>query len=288
MHQKVMQMNKQPYIGITGYKTKKELTSTAQDYARACDMELGNKHRLMMGLLCSSKRLANPSIEGTQSPAFSELPYLLNHARRLSFEMSQDPQERHCIPQQAFLPMIHYHPEAKEKLEEEVSRVFDTAGIYKQGLCRAVQLNCAWPEPTQLEALKNKFPDLVMVIQLPRAAIETLQPRQLAERAREYAAFADYFLVDGSGGFGIEFQHEKSIEILHALGEEVPGASLGIAGGLGNHNVYDRVKKLRIQLGNEFNIDAQNKLRREREMEKLSTIDCCNYLEEAVRAFAGK
>jgi hypothetical protein len=280
---------KKPYVGITGFKTKLELESITHDYANS-DAKNVN-HRLMMGFLCSSERLKKPDEQGTQSPAFNELPYLLSDAAVISNNITYAaapgimPGAPRVVSQEDFLPVIHYHPTDPENLADELTKVLDYRGIFGSGICRTVQINRAWPDIKQLEALHKKFQGLEVVMQIPSEVILTQTPSEIGSIAREYNGLAHYALIDESGGFGIDFQVTKAIDIMYALKESCPDMTRIVAGGLSNNNVYDRVSILRRHLGNDFGIDAQGKLRSKDDKKKLCLMSSMNYIHEALRGF---
>lgn len=243
----------EPYIGITGFTTTQEVGMVGERLGMV-------PQRVMLGYICSNKRLQDPASRGTKSPSLQELPALVRAAP------------------QGSLPMIHYYTINEAALAQEVEQVFSML----QGGCRAVQLNQAWPGPAQLARMREAIPGLEVVLQVPAHAMEGLSPEQVAQRAVQYAGLAEYALVDPSGGLGKEFDVARCTDVMLALREALPAAMLGVAGGLCAENVRDRVLQVRARYGQPFCIDAEGRLRSTQGLDPGKTHA---YLHEASAAF---
>src|SRR3989344_168917 len=152
-------MKPKPYVGITGFKTKTEIDEISRTWEEQ-GRDLG--YKFMFGFICSAKRLKEKEKSGTESPSINDLPILTGITPRFG------------------LPMIHYYTPNRERLSQELQEVFSTGKMYEQGFCRAVQLNMTWPDPDQIQEVKKEFPNLEIVLQLPK---ETLHE---VERVKEY------------------------------------------------------------------------------------------------------
>jgi hypothetical protein len=240
-----------PYIGVTGFKTVEEV----QQFSDICfkaglfgdaynhTVWYGIPHVPMFGFLCSNKRLADPLVGGTQSPSVQDLMTLTR------------------ITPIGAIPMIHYHSPEKEKLADDVRKLFDGPyELYRS--CQALQINVDWPHADQIKRIRDSFSDMQIVLQLPKRAMEGLNPSDIAGRVKEYQGLVQYVLVDPSGGEGKEFDIDSCRSILETLGHETKGITMGIAGGLDGKNVRDRVIAIAATLTHSgFCIDAQGKLR---------------------------
>ena len=233
-------MQVKPYVGITGFKTEKEVQEIGKIFENNGFTGQG-VYLPMLGYLVSAKKLTKRLEEGQQSPAFNDLGKLVRAA----------PSD--------FLTMLHYHSENKDHLAAEVDQLFSLEGMYYH--CKALQLNMPWPYLKQIEKIKETFSEMQIVLQIPKSASEESSLEELASRASEYDGLVSYALIDPSGGLGIPFEVTKSTELMFALRETMPNTMIGIAGGLSGENVEERVKTITQSYGQPFCIDAQGKLR---------------------------
>lgn len=228
-----------PYIGITGFKTVDEVVAAGNAFgAHPVDGYVP-----MFGIASSAKRLADKRTGGEQTPAVQDIPALLTHVPNGS------------------LPMLHYHTTNKDTLIAEVEDLFLIGDVYAHGLCRAMQLNMDWPSPRSLEKVLGCFPDMAIVLQLPKRAMGGLTAETIATKAHDYEGLVQYVLIDPSGGKGIDFDEHATMDLLHALDAALPSVTLGVAGGLSGDNVGQRVSTIRQTYTKSFCIDAQGKLR---------------------------
>ncbi|MBI4451283.1 hypothetical protein HY642_04880 [Candidatus Woesearchaeota archaeon] len=240
-----------PYIGVTGLKTVEEVQQLSDICFRAGlfgsaynhQTWYGIPHVPMFGFLCSSKRLVHPSEGGTQSPPLQDLMTLTR-----------------MTPTGA-IPMVHYHSPDKDRLASDVKQIFDGPfQIYRS--CKALQVNMDWPPPAEIESIRKAFPEMQVVLQLPRRATEGMQPVDIAKRVKEYEDLAQYALIDPSGGKGKEFDVGDCRSVLEALLLGTAGFVFGTAGGLDGKNVRERVLPIANTVDSAyFCIDAQGKLR---------------------------
>ncbi len=224
------------YIGITGPASKYEVISIVNEFEKA-GFNLKSKHIPMLGFLISYKTLNGQISDNKRYPKFYELKNLIEVSNKKVF------------------PMIHYNSRDKDSLHEQVERLFD--GLYKDNLCRAVQLNIIYPPVDELMRIKKKMPDLQIVFQ----ASSTMLKPDLVNRIKEYGFLIDYVLIDPSGGKGREFNLEKSVKIYNQFKEKT-NYMIGFAGGFNGENVSRRVSDLINVIGNDdFFIDAEGGLR---------------------------
>ncbi len=244
-----------PYIGVTGLKTVKDV----QELSDICLNEGGLfghpkgsgwghiNHVPMYGFLCSNKRLENPLVGGTQSPPIQDLQTLIR------------------LTPNGAIPMIHYFTTNRDKLTDEIKSLFDGPySLYES--CQALQINMDWPSQFEIQAIRRSFPDMQIVLQIPRKAIGGLDSIAITEETKKYDYLVQYVLIDPSGGEGIEFDLNKCISLFIELSEKICGRNiiLGVAGGFDGSNVADRIMKIATNLGHAyFCVDAQGKLRTE-------------------------
>jgi len=256
-------MRCKPYVGVTGFKTVQEIKRVCRVFGIEGFGE-GNNYRSMIGFLVSEKRMSMPDVGGKRSPQVNSLQALASHCPRES------------------LPMMHYFTKSGETLSEQIDTLFSLDRMYEENHCRALQLNVVWPPLSQMEKIISKFPKMEIVLQLPERATEGLSAGEVANRAKAYDPLVSYALVDPSGGLGIEFDVDKSTELMFALREAMPTTRLGIAGGLGPENVRTMVEAVTKNFKDPFCIDAEGKLRDEGPNHNKLDIDkTATYIERA-------
>jgi len=256
----------QPYVGITGVTTTKEVEDAIKEYAIA-GYTMTSKHIPMLGYLMSQKTI-------------NELP---NDNRRVIDYFRR--KELFAAAGGNALTMIHYFTKEKETLADQIEIAFDS--LYPD-LCRAVQLNVNLPLIDQVKQIKHKFPHMQIVFQANRYIIEEKEPKDVAKIIQDYAPFIDYVLIDPSGGTGKDFDLKVCANLYRLIKETSPNLTLGFAGGLSGENVYDRAKDLiTVVKANDFCIDAEGKLRtkfsRKKDDDFLSMEKVRKYLIESAK-----
>ncbi len=235
-------MKAKPYIGITGFKTDEEISSTATLFSKY-GFHDDAEYTAMFGLLIGTRGLTEKDVPGKRSPAFLDLVVT---ARNVPENM---------------LPMIHYFTRDQRRMVDDVKEVFFLDGMYDMDYCSAIQLNVVWPELAYVNRILQEFPELKVVLQLPGSAMGDLSVEEIAGRASEYDDLVRYTLIDPSGGKGIPFDVGKSTELMIALSEYMPNTCIGVAGGFNPDNVEGRVKVIKRQFSDLFFIDAEKNLR---------------------------
>lgn len=231
------------YVGITGFKEGYEVRNVAEQYLRNGFLGFGEgvvskKHKAMFGFICSAKRLVDKSKQGRESARAQDLGSLAKYTPR------------------GIIPMIHYYTPNRRNLAEEVKEVFSIDGMYENNYCRAVQINMPWPDIDQVELIRKEFPEMDVVLWLPKVALTDVS------RVEEYGGLVQYCLIDPSGGEGREIG-EKDLGLAGVLQEFMPNTRIGIAGGLYGGNVNSVMRKVYRTLGESFCIDSQGKMRTE-------------------------
>lgn len=254
-----------PYIGITGFKTQPEVAEAAQLFGEHLQY---TEYIAMFGFIASNKRLANWDVGGTNSPAAKELTTLT------------------ALVSNEYLPMIHYYTPNRDTLAQEIKTLFTETGLYTS--CQAVQLNVHWPDQNQLELIKKDFPDMHIVLQLKKQALE--EPlNELIKKTKAYDGLVEYVLVDPSGGTGEDFDLSNCTIIMKSVQYVLPRTCIGIAGGLSGENVYERMKSVATIVKQDFCVDAQGKLRIELFGESLLSLEKVKkYIENAAKAVKEK
>lgn len=221
-------MRPREYIGVTGFKTKEEVREIKEFHK-------GAWHYIpMYGVISSNKRFADPSSEGSTSPSLKNLEGIFRE-----------------MPAHA-LSAVHYFTPNRENLASEVIQVLNP--LY--GICNGLQINMDWPELNQVEMIKQKFPELGIILQLPKEGMKG----DVIQKAQAYQGLVSYVLVDPSAGEGKDFSSEH-ITLMGDLYEALPTIGIGIAGGLSADNIEKRYESVASVLEKPFSIDAQGKLR---------------------------
>ncbi|MDP3734183.1 MAG: hypothetical protein Q8R37_03055 [Nanoarchaeota archaeon] len=259
-------MRAKPYVGITGFKTVSEVKAVNAIFNKSDFNNNKFSHWPMFGFIVTDKRLADFTKGGTQSPPAKELPWLLRR-----------------VPPH-YLPMIHYYTENVGNLAAEIEQVFSISSMYEYGDCSAVQLNNVdWPPITEIKKIKQRFSSMDIVLQLPKQVMEGKSISEIVNRARDYDGLVRYALIDPSGGLGIDFDVEKSLELMTSLYQAMPNTQIGIAGGFSGENVEERIQVIQDYYIEPFCIDAQGKLRSDADKGRLDLEKVQRYITGAAR-----
>jgi phosphoribosylanthranilate isomerase len=227
----------QPYIGVTGPTDVTEVRALKREFEDA-GYTMDSPHVPMIGFLVSQKTLNFKQVANLRYPDIDTLPELLSEAA-------------------GTFRTIHYTTPDADNLAEEVTRLFQ--GIYKEGLCRAVQLNVVFPPPDQVGLIKGTFPKMQIIFAANRAVMTSRKPE---EEIARYARALDYVLIDPSGGRGIPFELTPSLDLYRKLAQKMPQTTMGFAGGLTAENVEQVVANiLRSTETTAFSLDAEGGLR---------------------------
>ncbi len=234
-------MKAKPYVGVTGPVTVQETKDICREFAEA-DYSMESPHVPMLGFLVSYKTLNGQTTQNKRYPPTNSLPELLK------------------ATEGQVLTMIHYNSKEIDTLSNQVAKIFD--GVYKNGLCRAIQLNIAWPDINQVARIKEQHPDMQVVFQASHIAMYGKTPNQIAKGVQHYSDSINYVLIDPSGGRGIPFDLESTVKIYSEFREQCPDLTIGFAGGFTGENVAPRLREILKQIGEDkFCIDAEGGLR---------------------------
>ncbi len=236
-----------PYIGITGAVTIHEVDLILNAFANRA-YTLHSPHIPMLGFLVSYKTLQGQETANRRYPSFSAIPSLVQAA------------SPRC------LPMIHYNSREMETLDQQIKTIFThreaerSEPIYAH--CRAIQLNVVWPDANQVHRSKEEFPNLRVALQLSHNAMEGKNRNEIIALVKQYGPSIDYVLIDPSGGRGLEFDLDSSLELYQELRLRAPHVTIGFAGGFTGDTIRGRIVEILTRTGEStFCIDAEGGLR---------------------------
>ncbi len=234
-------MKARPYVGITGPVSVLETRALCEEFAKA-DYSMESPHIPMIGFLVSYKTLNGESVKNRRYPPVDLLPALLHESSG------------------KVLNMIHYNSRDTGTLSCQVAKIFN--GTYEEDLCRALQLNIAWPDVRQVEKMREKYPDMQIVFQASDKVMRGKTPNQIAWGIKDYNDLVDYVLIDPSEGRGESFDLESSIAVYSELREQCPGLTIGFAGGFTGENVALKSREIIRRTGEDcFCTDAEGGVR---------------------------
>lgn len=259
-----MQKKVGPYIGVTGFMSRAEVNE-----ALAMVPE-GSTHRLMVGVLVSSK-------------TFAGLPNKWP-GRYPKKEVAADI----FIDDPRALNLIHYNTDNRDQLHHELVEITRFIGPDRFD---GFQINMRWPCSTELRNYQRIFPDKLLVVQVGGGALEDVERvghlggiLYLVYDHRSCCSWMiDSVLIDPSGGKGIPLNTEKGAEHLRDVRDhyKTKEVEIGIAGGLGP-DTLDLVESLVQEFPN-LSIDAEGKLRTPDD--QLDMLKVKLYLQRAFQMF---
>lgn len=228
-----------PYIGVTGFMSRDEVLQALTFVSRE------TAYRLMVGALMSSKTLAGRP---------NKWPGRYPTREAIADIFVDDPRA---------LNLIHYNTDNPAMLASEVRQIVALAGPNLDGF----QFNVAWPAPSQIEQIREMYPDLYLLLQIGDRAMRevSLPDKDMSDMSMAifkealgcYIPHIDAILIDSSGGTGELLDVVEGAKWLRAA--KGFGLEMGIAGGLGPITTH-----LIEPLAKEFpklNIDAEGRLR---------------------------
>ena len=234
------------YIGATGVSNANEVLEVKKivdEFTK--NQVLSDNKQAMLGYLVSDKTLNGGIPENLRYPHFKDLPAMLSAAGDKIFTA------------------IHYYTKDADILANQIIKIFDYKDIYENDLCRAFQLNMAWPNVHAIEEIKLSYPDIRFILSLTNDAISGKTPESIAEKTTEYKGLADYVLIDPSGGAGKPFNIEHSAQIYCELEVNQIIDHIGFAGGFNPVNVGPILEELIGHIGTkDISIDAERGVRK--------------------------
>ena len=243
-----------PYIGITGFTSRSEVTTVLKSRSK------DSKHLVSVNVLVSSKSLRGEELrQPKRFPAREKIPGIFG----------DDPQ---------VLNLLHFNTNRPDELLHDMLDAQSLAGPF----CHGFQLNMAWPDIGVITEYKKMYPKNTIVLQCGQRVIEEAgSAGALARRVTEYRDIANYVLIDQSGGQGLPLDIILARSYFAEISKEVPTIGLAIAGGLraeALHKLYTLWKKF-----SDFSIDAESKLRTDGD--DLDTTKAACYLKIADTMF---
>jgi hypothetical protein len=231
-------MKRVPYIGITGFMTRQEVDEVMSVIPQ------NSNHKFMVGVLASPK-----TISGAGNKWVGRYPF----ADEIGKIFSGD--------KRAF-NLIHYGDGLKssEGLGKTLISVREQFGGPNM---HGYQLNMAWPKGKEIAEFKEKYPEMQIVLQAGRWALEDSTDSALAMVRRFREAYpngeVDYLILDISGGLGVPLSPSLMVTNLKIMQAAALNVSYTAAGGLhkGNLHLVDRV----VEICPDISLDAEGALR---------------------------
>jgi len=269
-----MGLKGEPYIGVSGIETPKQLGRMTTTYSQKGDIP----QLLMIGVIVSYKTLIG----------LKDKPIVLmkKEIRNIFEELKkQDSKDLFFTLHYFTKPLDEVRPELREKakrvveksLHQQISEVFeDIYADYEKtepSFQMGVQINVSRPEPKEINKIKADYPSLKTILQVSDFT-------SLNERIGNYDV--DYVLIDKSKGRGMEFDIDGATKVYDIIKNNNP-ATIVFAGGLSPDNVRERVCSIRKRLDTrDFCIDAEGRLRTKNHLDEDKVE---KYLKEAMAAF---
>lgn len=225
-----------PYIGVTGFMSRTEVNEALTAVSGE------TLYRLMVGVLMSSETLGGQTnkLSGRYPKKEAVADIFVDDPRALN--------------------LVHYNTANPNMLFYEIQQIVELAGPHLDGF----QFNVKWPDPSQIEAIREAYPDLYLVLQIGGHAMEEVatmgnHPTERFKAAIEwYVPWIDGVLIDPSGGQGKLFKLAEIVEYLR-IARSFFDLGIGAAGGLGPRTVHLIEPLVRELPG--MSIDAEGQLR---------------------------
>lgn len=248
-----------PYVGITGFTKRGELTPLLDE------IRFYPKRQLMVGVISGERELRDEERFTTRRPKVSEIAEIFLNDKRV-------------------LNLVHYNQQSS-KLRDNLSKMTRWGGENLHGF----QLNMKWPRLEDVEAHRASHPQHRIVLQIGYGAAQELDldPVKIADRVKGYLNCVTDVLIDPSGGRGVDFTSPEvstyALNLLYELINRYPLLQVGIAGGLYGGNLKHNVSEL-LKIYNRLSVDAEGKLR-DSETDELILEECKSFIREANRIF---
>ncbi|MCX6728967.1 MAG: hypothetical protein NTV39_04355 [Candidatus Saccharibacteria bacterium] len=133
-----------------------------------------------------------------------------------------------------------YGPDGPWKGQEspEVCKNLELCVKYGGENLHAIQLDITWPKPDEIKMFKEKHPDILIILQLGKNAMDEVNsdPQEIVSRLAEYGDSIDHVLLDLSMGKGRKMDETDVAVIrrlLNVIQYKLPDLGLALAGGLG-------------------------------------------------------
>ncbi len=235
----------QPYIGVTGITSLKDVKNMQRALDRAEENVLG-----MYGILMNGATLYEKTHRGRWAK-IEDVPELMK-----------------AMPKES-LKAVHWC--ADELKYNELSDVMRSTNFE----CTALQLNMSYPSLDELTRFRKDYTNVRIIFQIEKEMLEN--PLDMKKKIEPYVNLVDYLLVDQSMGGGIPIDPKVSSEVAEALMPLERG--IVFAGGLNSMRVKEIAPLIR-----KFNasIDAESRLMNDED--KLDNLKVGAYIIEGLRA----
>lgn len=257
-----------PYIGVTGIANIEQAKIVGDTFKK--HLKDNTAYEGMLGVLVSSSTLQDTERKDhPKYPNVKSLPRLLEASG------------------EGAVNCIHFISKKPDSLALEVTKLFTEGEIYNANLCRKVQVNAAWPKVEELDKIKSKFPDLKIIIQLNKKALQEAEA-DIVSRLQDYSEVSDYVLIDPSEGQGKGFDPNYIARFYRLTKHTFPNKPVAFAGGFDNENVLPRLRALQNLLRTKnFGIDAQQGLRTNNALgqSELATEKAAEYISKSTDFF---
>lgn len=202
----------QPYIGVTGVVSRDDVRTIAE--CAAIVRNRAPSHRLMAGVLVSSKTLREEWSPNRRYPVYDDVEGILAAVRNVGA-----------------WPVIHYNTRSEGAAlgAELLTIAMDNDDL------TGVQLNIAAPHVPVLREVADEFPGIEFILQLKRSAIvdANVSAWAVPRYAQSYSALAAHALLDFSEGDGVPIEPMYAARVVRHWNEAMGTTRLGIAGRLG-------------------------------------------------------
>lgn len=235
-----------PYIGVTDFTTHSQVKEAIDCLLPWTD------RRLHVGVMISYKTL-----NGIATSTGWENIWLKEEQMHQVFKKHKG--EHH----QDQFNVIHYadYPDQSGKIAttfDDLVRAVQYAGPDVDG----IQLDMVWPNFRHIIELKNKFPKLEIIMQVSSLAEQYAKKHNLTivEALETYdESCVDYILLDAGMGRGVEFDPQRTLNLVKQTLSIVPERKIAVAGGLGP-NTFGNLKPI-LDVYPAISCDAQGQLR---------------------------
>lgn len=237
-----------PYVGISGVTDPRQARAVAQQF-RDAGFSPESAYQGLIGYCVTAASMA-----GAEPPA----PRYAD-PDRLDVSLIPDLDIGANI--------LHFVPPKNDDAlcVKYLSQLLLETGLYEKKLCRMVQINYGteYVTPHALHAIKQRMPDLEIVLQVGRRDLAERTTRDLLVQLAGYASFTSLFLIDPSQGRGVSFDAEGVRPVVSAIQSRFPTIPLGFAGGLTPGNLGEHFRGFSSLTAELFSIDVESGVRNE-------------------------
>jgi hypothetical protein len=233
-----MALKSKDYVCVSGVSSANEAKEVG-NLIRSSGFTMQTDHIPAIGIQVSWKSLELGYSEGNRRvPKFDQLPFILESAKETAFTT------------------IHYYTEKNWQLTYEIGKVLDYKDIYKNKLVNGLQINRVFPRPGEIEALKDAYPELRLIVAVhPDQHLIGHMAKYLVRNYKEL----DYVIIDPSEGKGIGLGVESAASTYRILRDEGFDRGIVFAGNFNGENVRTNIKMLEESIGSRnFSIDAES------------------------------